>query len=233
MRLPCLQLHNRRKVTGDAPCIAELRAAGALLIGKANLHEVGVGMTGLNTRHGTTRNPYDVNAYAGGSSSGSAAAVSSGLCAFALGAALHSLTHPIQSQRRVSSGTRTLAAVHNCLAGKPPRCSGATRVASAVSLSPGHFVGSGREIRLCWKLVFLGFAGIDGGGSVRVPSSLCGIVGLRPTVGRTSTRHCPDNAFSIMSFGVHAACMGDASLVYAAIANAGQLPGRFLRNPLP
>ena len=73
-------------MSADAPCIAELRAAGALLIGKANLHEIGVGMTGLNTVHGTTRNPYNTAAYTGGSSSGAAAAVSAGLCAFALGA---------------------------------------------------------------------------------------------------------------------------------------------------
>lgn len=80
-----MQLHRYRQATADAPCIAELRAAGALLIGKANLHEVGVGMTGLNTVHGTTRNPYNVACYTGGSSSGAAAAVSAGLCAFSLG----------------------------------------------------------------------------------------------------------------------------------------------------
>lgn len=80
------QLQRHRPALADAPCIAELRAAGALLIGKANLHEMGVGMTGLNMRHGTARNPYNELAYAGGSSSGSAASVSAGLCAFALGA---------------------------------------------------------------------------------------------------------------------------------------------------
>ena len=78
-------MHKLRPATGDAPCIQRLAEAGALLVGKSNLHEIGVGMTGLNTRHGTTRNPYDPRCYTGGSSSGSAAAVSSGLCAFALG----------------------------------------------------------------------------------------------------------------------------------------------------
>ena len=81
------QMHKHRPVTGSAPCIKQLAASGALLIGKSNLHEIGVGMTGLNTRHGTTRNPYDPRCYTGGSSSGSAAAVSSGLCPFALGEA--------------------------------------------------------------------------------------------------------------------------------------------------
>ena len=80
-----VQMHKHRPVTGTAPSIQQLAASGALLIGKSNLHEIGVGMTGLNTRHGTTRNPYDPGCYTGGSSSGSAAAVSSGLCPFALG----------------------------------------------------------------------------------------------------------------------------------------------------
>jgi len=83
-----MQMHRHRPVTGSAPCIQQLAASGALLVGKSNLHEIGVGMTGLNTRHGTTRNPFDPRCYTGGSSSGSAAAVSSGLCPFALGAGL-------------------------------------------------------------------------------------------------------------------------------------------------
>ena len=78
-------MHKLRPATGDAPCVQRLSESGALLVGKSNLHEIGVGMTGLNMRHGTTRNPYDPRCYTGGSSSGSAAAVSSGLCVFALG----------------------------------------------------------------------------------------------------------------------------------------------------
>ena len=64
---------------------------------------------------------------------------------------------------------------------------------------------------------------------MRVPSALCGVVGLRPTVGRTSTQHCPENAFSIMSFGTHTVCAADAMLVYSVIGNAGMyLPSRIL-----
>lgn len=59
--------------------------AGAILLGKTNMHEFGIGTTGLNTVHGTPRNPYDVNRHTGGSSSGSAAAVASGICVFTVG----------------------------------------------------------------------------------------------------------------------------------------------------
>ena len=72
--------------TEDATCVARLRAAGALLIGKANMHELGIGVTGLNPHHGSARNPYDPAHATGGSSSGSAAAVASGLCPVAVGA---------------------------------------------------------------------------------------------------------------------------------------------------
>ncbi|MEW5868725.1 MAG: amidase [Chloroflexota bacterium] len=72
--------------TQDATVVARLRAAGALLIGKTNMHEIGIGVTGLNPIHGTPRNPYAPQHYTGGSSSGSAAAVAAGLCPLALGA---------------------------------------------------------------------------------------------------------------------------------------------------
>lgn len=70
----------------DATAVARLRAAGALLIGKANMHEIGIGVTGLNPHHGVTRNPYNPAHFTGGSSSGSATAVAAGLCPVALGA---------------------------------------------------------------------------------------------------------------------------------------------------
>lgn len=56
-----------------------------MLVGKCTMHELGIGMTGLNPRTGTARNPYNPHRAAGGAASGSAAIVSAGICAFALG----------------------------------------------------------------------------------------------------------------------------------------------------
>jgi Asp-tRNA(Asn)/Glu-tRNA(Gln) amidotransferase A subunit family amidase len=70
----------------DASVVARLRAAGALLVGKTNMHEIGINVTGLNPHHGTTRNPYDDRFHTGGSSSGPATVVASGLAPVAIGA---------------------------------------------------------------------------------------------------------------------------------------------------
>ena len=70
----------------DATVVARLRAAGCLLIGKTNMHEIGINPNGLNCHHGTVRNPYHTAYDSGGSSSGSAAAVAAGLCPVAIGA---------------------------------------------------------------------------------------------------------------------------------------------------
>lgn len=66
--------------------MAQLRACGAVMAGKANMHELGAGTSGINPHHGATRNPYNVGRVSGGSSGGSAAAVCAGLCPVALGA---------------------------------------------------------------------------------------------------------------------------------------------------
>ena len=70
----------------DAEIVARLRRAGALLIGKANMHELGLGVTGINPHLGTARNPYNPLRMTGGSSSGPAAAVAAGYCPIGLGA---------------------------------------------------------------------------------------------------------------------------------------------------
>jgi aspartyl-tRNA(Asn)/glutamyl-tRNA(Gln) amidotransferase subunit A len=96
----------------DAPVVAQLREAGAVLLGKTNMHEFAYGVTSNNPHYGPVRNPWDLARIPGGSSGGSAAAVAAGLC--------------------------------------------------------------------------YGSIGTDTGGSIRIPASLCGIVGLKPTIGRVN-----------------------------------------------
>src|SRR5438477_8891515 len=62
----------------DAACLAGARAAGARIVGKANLHELAFGTTGLNQWFGSPTNPLDRTLVPGGSSSGSAVAVADG-----------------------------------------------------------------------------------------------------------------------------------------------------------
>jgi aspartyl-tRNA(Asn)/glutamyl-tRNA(Gln) amidotransferase subunit A len=96
----------------DAAVWSKLREAGAILLGKTNLHEFAYGVTTNNPHYGATRNPWDLARIPGGSSGGSAAAVAAGLC--------------------------------------------------------------------------YGSIGTDTGGSIRIPASLCGVVGLKPGTGRVS-----------------------------------------------
>jgi Asp-tRNA(Asn)/Glu-tRNA(Gln) amidotransferase A subunit family amidase len=70
----------------DATAVSRLRAAGALLVGKANMFEIGISPTGNNPIHGFARNPYNLDHDAGGSSGGSAASVGSGIVPLAIGA---------------------------------------------------------------------------------------------------------------------------------------------------
>jgi aspartyl-tRNA(Asn)/glutamyl-tRNA(Gln) amidotransferase subunit A len=69
----------------DADAVRAMHAAGGICIGKLNLHEFAYGATGENSVYGTAPNPYDTARLAGGSSSGSAAALGFGLCAATLG----------------------------------------------------------------------------------------------------------------------------------------------------
>ncbi len=74
-----------RPARADAACLAGARAAGARIVGKANLHELALGVTGENPWFGTPVNPLDPRLVPGGSSSGSAVAVGSGEADVALG----------------------------------------------------------------------------------------------------------------------------------------------------
>jgi aspartyl-tRNA(Asn)/glutamyl-tRNA(Gln) amidotransferase subunit A len=69
----------------DAEVVRRLRLAGAVLLGKLNLHEFAYGGSGVISHFGATRNPWNTDHITGGSSSGSAAAVAAGLCYGAIG----------------------------------------------------------------------------------------------------------------------------------------------------
>ncbi|MEN6320940.1 MAG: amidase [Syntrophaceae bacterium] len=146
-------------VSEDATVVARLRKAGALLIGKANMHEIGIDVTGLNPHHGTTRNPYHTGHFTGGSSSGPATAVATGLTPVAIGA--------------------------------------------------------------------------DGGGSIRIPASFCGLVGLKATFGRISEHGAFPLDWSIAHIGPLAGSAADTALTYALIAGPDPKDPTSLHQPLP
>lgn len=64
----------------DADVVRRLRSAGALIVGKTNMHTLGMGTTSLESYFGPVRNPWMKDRVAGGSSGGSAAAVARGIC---------------------------------------------------------------------------------------------------------------------------------------------------------
>jgi len=78
-------LQDEATAAGDAECVRRLRAAGAIVLGKTNLHEFAYGGSGAISAYGAVRNPLDPGRVCGGSSSGSAAAVAAGMCFGALG----------------------------------------------------------------------------------------------------------------------------------------------------
>jgi len=136
----------------DCAVVARLRAAGALLIGKATMNELGLDPCGFNANFGTTRNPYDLEHDPGGSSSGPAAATAAGFCPVSLGC--------------------------------------------------------------------------DGGGSIRIPSSLCGLVGLKPTFGRLSEIGAAPLCPSVDSIGPIGATVEDVAITYGIVAGPDPLDPR-------
>lgn len=71
--------------TSDSPVVAKLRSAGAIVLAKANMHELAFGITSDNYAFGAVTNPFDTSMFAGGSSGGTASAVSGGLAPIGLG----------------------------------------------------------------------------------------------------------------------------------------------------
>ena len=78
-------VYANRVPTEDAPVVQKLRAAGAVFLGKLNMHEFAYGGTSVVTHYGPVHNPWNLDHSPGGSSGGSAAAVAARMCAAALG----------------------------------------------------------------------------------------------------------------------------------------------------
>jgi aspartyl-tRNA(Asn)/glutamyl-tRNA(Gln) amidotransferase subunit A len=130
----------------DATVVARLAAAGAISLGKLNMHEFAYGPEGLNPHYGTPWNPWDakVHRICGGSSSGSGASVAAGICPGALGS--------------------------------------------------------------------------DTGGSIRLPSALCGLTGIKPTYGRVSRAGVLPLAWSMDHVGPMCRSAVDCALMLGAMA---------------
>jgi aspartyl-tRNA(Asn)/glutamyl-tRNA(Gln) amidotransferase subunit A len=71
--------------SADAPVVLRVREHGGVVVGKTNLHEFAYGVTSLNPHYGNVLNPKDPSRVAGGSSGGSAVAVATGMCDWAIG----------------------------------------------------------------------------------------------------------------------------------------------------
>ena len=123
----------------DAEVVTKLKAAGAVILGKLNLHEFALGCTGDVSYFGPARNPWSLDHVTGGSSAGSGAAVAADLC--------------------------------------------------------------------------FGALGTDTGGSIRVPSSWCGIVGIKPTTGLVSIRGIIPCTASLDHCGPMARTVEDVALM--------------------
>jgi aspartyl-tRNA(Asn)/glutamyl-tRNA(Gln) amidotransferase subunit A len=128
----------------DAAVVERLRAAGAVIVGKTNMHELAYGVTSANPHFGTVRNPWGLDRIAGGSSGGSGAAVAAGMVPMAMGS--------------------------------------------------------------------------DTGGSIRIPASFCGTVGLKPSFGRVSRYGVLPLDFSLDHMGPLTRCVRDAALTLNVLA---------------
>jgi len=136
------KIFRERIPTQNAAVVDKLYAAGAILLGKLNMHEFALGVTNVNPHFGACHNPWNLERSPGGSSGGSGAALAAGMC--------------------------------------------------------------------------LGSLGSDTGGSIRIPAALCGIVGLKPTRGRVSTRGVVPLSWNLD----HAGPMGRRVLDTALLLNA-------------
>jgi aspartyl-tRNA(Asn)/glutamyl-tRNA(Gln) amidotransferase subunit A len=143
----------------DGAAASRLKEAGAILMGKLNLHQFAFGPTGLNRDYGDMHNPWDPQRLAGGSSGGSASAAATGQCAITLGT--------------------------------------------------------------------------DTGGSVRIPSALCGLAGIKPTYGRVSRYGLVALSWSLDHPGPMARTVEDCALTLNVLAGYDARDPASAREPVP
>jgi aspartyl-tRNA(Asn)/glutamyl-tRNA(Gln) amidotransferase subunit A len=147
-----------RTPTADAPVVARLRDAGAIVIGKTNLHEFAFGTTSDESAFGPVRHPRDTQRSAGGSSGGAAVALLEGMC--------------------------------------------------------------------------LGSVGTDTGGSIRIPSAVCGIVGLKPAFGELPCEGIVPLSTTLDHVGPMARTVADVAMMFEAMSGGvdhrPQPPGPFV-----
>ncbi len=141
----------------DAAAVKKLRQAGAVFLGKLNMHEIALGVTNVNPHYGPCRNPWDRHRITGGSSGGSGAALAADFC--------------------------------------------------------------------------LGSLGSDSGGSIRIPASLCGVVGLKPTYGRVSLRGLIPLSWNTDHAGPMAKCVEDVSILLQTTAGYDGLDPVSINHP--
>jgi aspartyl-tRNA(Asn)/glutamyl-tRNA(Gln) amidotransferase subunit A len=141
----------------DAEVARRLKAAGAIILGKLNLHEFAAGGTGHVSAFGATHNPWALDRVTGGSSSGSGGAVAGRLC--------------------------------------------------------------------------FGALGTDTGGSIRIPSSWCGLVGLKPTYGLVSIRGIVPLIYSLDHCGPMARATKDVAIMLNVLAGYDPLDVASVNHP--
>jgi aspartyl-tRNA(Asn)/glutamyl-tRNA(Gln) amidotransferase subunit A len=153
------ELFKDRIPTEDAEVVRMLKSAGAIVLGKLNLHEFAYGPSAAVSYFGPVHNPWALDRISGGSSGGSAAAIAAGLC--------------------------------------------------------------------------FGTLGTDTGGSIRIPSSHCGTVGLMPSYGRVSNRGVIPMAWTLDHVGPICKTVEDAALMLGIIAGYDELDPTTANAPVP
>jgi aspartyl-tRNA(Asn)/glutamyl-tRNA(Gln) amidotransferase subunit A len=138
------ELFKDRVPSEDADVVRRLKSAGAIIVGKTNLHEFAYGGSSSVSYFGPVRNPWALDRVPGGSSGGSAVAIAADLC--------------------------------------------------------------------------FGAFGTDTAGSVRIPASYCGIVGLKPTYGRVSNRGVIPLSWTLDHVGPLCRTVADAALLLQAVS---------------